>query len=52
MPVLKSTTELPGKMVLIAGPNLGESWFTKEIGQALVMLEGGCLPCVLVAAYI
>lgn len=26
-------------MVLIAGPNLGESWFTKEIGQALVLLE-------------
>lgn len=29
-----------GKMVLIAGPNLGESWFTKEIGQAIVLLEG------------
>jgi len=33
-------TDRLGKMVLIAGPNLGESWFTKEIGQALVQLEG------------
>ena len=30
----------------IAGPNLGESWFTKEIGQALVLLEGEKAPRV------
>jgi FKBP12-rapamycin complex-associated protein len=29
-----------GNMVRIAGATLGESFFSKEIGQALQMLEG------------
>lgn len=30
-----------GNMVQIAGVNLGDSFFTKEVGQALQMIDGG-----------
>jgi len=40
--VMSAAAHVVGKMVQVAGPNLGESWFQKEIGQALNQLEGAC----------
>lgn len=37
---MSAAAHVVGKMVQVAGPNLGDSWFQKEIGQALNQLEG------------
>lgn len=35
-----SAARVVGNMVRIAGINLGESFFTKEVNQALQMIDG------------
>ena len=37
--VISAAAHVVGNMVRIAGANLGESWFNKEVGQALQLLE-------------
>lgn len=38
--VMTNAANVVGNMVQIAGVNLGESFFTKEVGQALQMIDG------------
>lgn len=37
---MTNAANVVGNMVQIAGVNLGESFFTKEVGQALQMIDG------------